>query len=211
MPGRGRDLYQLVAHPLNPVPIKAAGNAGAYLLADMIRWRDRVTPALGAVAAVCFLFALFFRPHSLPTGSAVYAPVAPPRMGAKADRAATAGVSYAIDSIEEATVQYPITGAILHPTGPIIVHGWAVNPATLSPASALYLSIDDGRPETVNSYRIPRPDVGNAINPTATDSGFAATIDAQNLRPGPHTASLILEYGNGKHELLPTPVRFTVR
>ncbi len=176
----------------------------------MIRTRARMLPALGAVAALFVLIALFMRPHGLPPGSAAYQP-APVNFKALPSRPATAGVTYAIDTIEVMGVQHPIAeGKPFHATGKIVFHGWAVVPATLAPATHLLMSVDGAQPAAVADYGIPRPDVGAAVNPSATNSGFSAVLDVTGIARGQHTVRFSLEDAAGMRIALPTPVTFVL-
>jgi hypothetical protein len=153
---------------------------------------------------------LFVRPQPLPPGAAHYAPILPPVV-AKADRKPTNGLTYAIDGLEAGNTQFPITGTVIRAATAIIVHGWAVQADTLTPGQAVLTSIDGRPPVRAEKYGIPRPDVGNAINPGAVNSGFSATVSVKGLRVGPHTIAVSLEDTTGKSSILPTPVSFILR
>jgi hypothetical protein len=176
----------------------------------MISWRNRLTPALGAVAVLFLLVALFLRPQPLPPNAAHYK-VAAPVIAAKSNRKATLGVTYAIDSLEADGVQHPITGATIATSNPLILHGWAVTPDTLTPGQRLLVSIDGAKAVPDPSYGMARPDVGAAINPAATRSGFSTPIPIAGLKPGPHTIHLILEDAIGRNVDLAAKVNFTLR
>jgi hypothetical protein len=177
----------------------------------MIQWRDRIRAALAVVAALFILVALLMRPHGLPPGSARYAQ-APIVFKAVPSRKAQAGVTYAIDSLEALHTQHPIDDpAPLVRVGSIVVHGWAVLPPTLSPGAQMTMSLDGAASVPVAQYGIPRPDVGAAVNPSATNSGFAATLAAPQLRPGRHTIRFTLVDAAGVRYPLPTAVTFALR
>jgi hypothetical protein len=174
--------------------------------ADMTLWPGRVLVALGAVAALLFFVALFYRQPAIPTTSAQFNIGAFP---AVAKREPAPGVTYAIDTIEVGGVQHPASDpAPLPATNAIIVHGWAVTPESLLPGQHLFVSLDSKRASPVTVYGIARPDVAAAINPDAQYSGFAAKIDTANLRPGPHNLRFTLDEGNGVSVALPTIVTF---
>ena len=180
------------------------------MLADMFNWRNRLTPALAAVAAFVLLVALFLRPHPLPLTAAKYKIAAPP-IAVKVNRKATLGVTYAIDSIEAEHVQHPITGAIISTKDPLILHGWAVTPDSLTPGQALTVSVDGRPPVADPTYGFARPDVGAAINPSATRSGFGTVIPVAGLKPGPHTVHLRLTDATGRPIDLPSAISFVLR
>ena len=172
----------------------------------MIHWRNRLTPALAAVAVFFILVALFWRPHPLPSNSARYKAATP--IGAVANRKATLGVTYAIDSVEVAGTQYPINGAKFKAPASVTVHGWAVVPDTLTPGKALFESTD-GKPSVSDpSYGLARPDVGAVISPTAIKSGFATIVNLQGLKAGRHAIHLVLENSVGMKIDLPQTVEF---
>jgi hypothetical protein len=176
----------------------------------MIHRRDRIRAALAVVAVLFVLVAIAMRPHGLPAGSAAYAP-APVPFKAVAGRRAQIGVTYAIDSFEAMHTQHPIGDpASLPRVGSITVHGWAVLPETLSPAAQMLMSVDGNPDVPVSQYGIPRPDVGAVINPSATNSGFAATLAAPQLAPGKHTVTFTLVDAAGIRYPLPSRVVFTL-
>jgi hypothetical protein len=180
------------------------------VLADMISWRNRLTPALGVVAVLFLLVALFLRPQPLPPNAAQYKAAVPPIL-AKTNRKATLGVTYAIDSLEADGIQHPITGATITTSNPLILHGWAVTPDSLTPGQVLLVSIDGAKGVPDPSYGMARPDVGAAINPSATKSGFGARIPVAGLKRGPHRIHLVLEDAIGRDADLSKTVTFTLR
>jgi hypothetical protein len=172
--------------------------------------QDRVLPALGFIAAAFVLIALFMRPSPLPTDEASYTPTAV-AVPVAANRRPTVGLTYAIDSLEVDGVQRQIGDLTpIRTSQPIIVHGWAVLPATMSPGKQLLMSLDGAPAVPVSAYGIARPDVGAAINPAATNSGFSARLAVQHLRRGRHTLQFVLEGADGRRVQLPTAVRFVL-
>ena len=176
----------------------------------MIHWRNRLTPAIAALAGLFLLIAFFDHPPSLPPNSAQYQAAAIPRIADDATRKATVGVTFAFDTIEADGAQYPITGAKFRTRSAVIVRGWAVLPESLAPGRALLVTVDRQGSKPDSSYGMARPDVGTAINPKAVNSGFAAHVDVSHLAPGLHSVHFALENAAGVRIDLPQAVRFTL-
>lgn len=76
------------------------------------------------------------------------------------------------------------------PGSSLRIAGWAVDPATGKPASAVLLAVD-GHVRVRSSIGIQRPDVAAALHlPDAAASGFRAELSHDDLPPGHHTVEL---------------------
>jgi hypothetical protein len=175
----------------------------------MARGYDRVSAALGIVAAAFLLVALFLRPQPLPPGSAQYRSTA--SLPIVVDRRPTPGLTYALDVIEtNGQVQPAINPPPISTTGAITIHGWALDSRTNAPGRQLLLSIDGSRPVPVTTYGAARPDVAAVIGPSALNSGFAAVIPAHRLRPGKHVVRFTIVGNDGRAAAFPTVVAFEI-
>jgi hypothetical protein len=167
----------------------------------------RVGAALSAVALLALLIAIFLRPQPLPGGAAHYSNTA------AAPGQAVTGHTYHIDTI---AVGHRAPALAAEPQSvaagePVVIAGWAIDPLTIRPAARLEFTVDRGRPERVQSYGVPRPDVAAALgNAAVLNCGFQATIGTAKLAAGRHLVHFLVTAAGGRVSSIPDHAQFTV-
>ena len=90
---------------------------------------------------------------------------------------------------------------------PLLVSGWAIDPAQKEPAAAVELVLD--RVVYRTSVRIPRGDVANAHGfRSYLKSGFSAELPAAAISPGRHTLEVRIVLAGGRQSYAAAELRF---
>ena len=110
-------------------------------------------------------------------------------------------------------VYRPLGGAPIPSDATIVLRGWAADRTTRDAAGGLFLILDGKqRVDASASYGTPRPDVAAFLkNPKFARTGYAASVPAARLGPGPHTLQVgIIGSDQQAYYTFPTIVRVRV-
>jgi hypothetical protein len=173
---------------------------------------DRYDRAVGGVLAagvlVCAAAAVAFRPAPLPAADAArWIALA----GGQGGNRHQYGRSWQIETLAIGTGRQPYVGQVvaLARGETLTVSGWALDPRTRRPAARVLDRVDRGPWRPVR-YGLPGGEIAARAGPAAERSGFATTVAAGALAPGPHALELATAPQHGGPQKMSPALRFLV-